>query len=282
MKINFFVIGGGKSGTSWLHDVISNHPQIIMSKPKELEIFLDSGCNGCNNIKKYFDGYNNEKIVGTSNPTHSEILHFPNVPKNIYEYNKKSKILFIVRNPLERILSSYNQAIKNNHHLSSHYGEKMSINFFEALKNYPALIDANKYMTIVNAYKNYFGNNLLVLRFEEIVDRNQAGIKKILSFLGVSIVELDNNHKNINSTKNQRREGKLYAALRKILGKRFGMIAPAFFKNKIRYFGRPAHEYKTNISNLEKRYIKDTLKDEIIGLYEYLGIKNDPWEFFKN
>jgi len=39
----FLIIGCQKAGTSWLHKAIAQHPEIVVSTPKELHFFNNLG-----------------------------------------------------------------------------------------------------------------------------------------------------------------------------------------------------------------------------------------------
>ncbi|MGZ5400048.1 MAG: sulfotransferase family protein [Nocardioides sp.] len=46
MRPNFLIAGAQKSGTTWLHQMLRHHPDVFMSKPKELGFFSDPSHHG--------------------------------------------------------------------------------------------------------------------------------------------------------------------------------------------------------------------------------------------
>jgi hypothetical protein len=45
-KVNLFVIGVNKAGTSWLYCLLDHHPDVLMADVKELYYFGDKGPEG--------------------------------------------------------------------------------------------------------------------------------------------------------------------------------------------------------------------------------------------
>jgi hypothetical protein len=103
---NLFIPGAGKSGTSSLHDYLSQHPEIYMSKIKEPQFF---GVNkqykkGWDWYSKLFEGSENFKVRGESSTGY---LTFPQVIERIKESISEPKFIFIFRNPIDRAYSHY-------------------------------------------------------------------------------------------------------------------------------------------------------------------------------
>ena len=56
---NLFIVGASKCGTTFLHDILGQHPDIYMSKPKELFHFTSE--NSSENDNKYNAFFSNGK-----------------------------------------------------------------------------------------------------------------------------------------------------------------------------------------------------------------------------
>ena len=103
---NYIILGVSKCGTSGLYDTICQHPQIVPARTKELYFF------GSPKYKlgvKYYDGQlgkcGKNQITGESTPPY----FFRPCAKQIYEYNKNLKFIVMLRHPVERTISHYNQ-----------------------------------------------------------------------------------------------------------------------------------------------------------------------------
>lgn len=131
-KPDFFIVGAPKSGTTAMHEYLGQHPDIFMPKVKESHHFAtdllppnrpNSYYRSIDNYLAIFKGARNEKIVGESSVFY---LYSKTAAKNIYEFNKDSKILIMVRNPTEWLESYHSQLVYN--------GDEDILDLCEALK----------------------------------------------------------------------------------------------------------------------------------------------------
>ena len=102
--INFFCIGTQKSGTTTLHDILSQHPDIFLSEQKETHFFCrtDFYNKGYDWYKKsYFKNANDIEYIGEIDP---DYLFFEKTIERIAENCSVSDTKFIVvlRNPVDR------------------------------------------------------------------------------------------------------------------------------------------------------------------------------------
>ena len=116
MKVDFFIVGAPKAGTTSLYHYLNEHPEISMSSQKEPDYFSDAdiqnegmyyGKNRIDTIKKYhslFDDNSESKLKGEASVSY---LFYKNVPQKIKAYNPDSKIIIMLRNPIERAFSHY-------------------------------------------------------------------------------------------------------------------------------------------------------------------------------
>ena len=67
MKLNFYCIGSSKCGTSSLHDILYQHPDVFLPTVKETKFLSLNYTNGVDwYYDEYFDGYSSESAVGKS------------------------------------------------------------------------------------------------------------------------------------------------------------------------------------------------------------------------
>jgi hypothetical protein len=106
-KPNFFLLGAGRCGTTTLHSMLRQHPEIFMSSVKEPSFFC-SYFQVVKNPVTYFQLFTpgkGEKTIGEashvyfSNPESAPVIHqlFPD-----------AKFILIFRSPTERAYSLYN------------------------------------------------------------------------------------------------------------------------------------------------------------------------------
>ncbi len=113
-KPNFFIIGAPKCGTTSLHHYLSSHSQITMSVPKEPHYFSTDIKNGGIRDKEEYLGcfsHSDEKTVAVGESS-TLYLYSKVAVQNIYDFNKKSKFIVMVRNPIEIAQSFHQVALK--------------------------------------------------------------------------------------------------------------------------------------------------------------------------
>jgi len=113
-KPNFFIIGAPKCGTTALGEYLKEHPNVFMSTPKEPHYFAtDMGVERwVSDESKYynlFDNVNKEHIaIGEASVWY---LYSKNAIENIYKFNKNSKIIVMLRKPVEMVYSLHSQQL---------------------------------------------------------------------------------------------------------------------------------------------------------------------------
>jgi len=107
---NLIIIGGLKCGTTSIHHYLGLHPQINMSKPKELNFFVKE-LNWDLGIPWYegrFDG--RFPVRGESSPHYTNLPRYQGVAQRIHDNIPDAKLLYMVRDPISRILSHWRHA----------------------------------------------------------------------------------------------------------------------------------------------------------------------------
>lgn len=106
---NFFIIGAPKAGTTSLYNYLSEHPNIFMSKIKGPHYFASNLNNKRRLIKtkeEYLDLFKDAKkqhmCIGEASVLY---LHSQNAIKKIYADYPDSKLIIILRNPVDVIQS---------------------------------------------------------------------------------------------------------------------------------------------------------------------------------
>lgn len=107
MLPNFLCIGAQKSGTTTLYTVLSRHPDVLLSVPKETDFFQDPRkfSKGIATYEDYFSHWSGESAVGEIEP---DYLPYPEVPQRIRaSLGGGIKIFAVLRNPVDRAYSHY-------------------------------------------------------------------------------------------------------------------------------------------------------------------------------
>lgn len=108
---SFFVVGAQKAGTTTLHDWLVQQPDICLPKTKETWFFNDDEryAMGIDRYLSQFPVCNEEAIAGEINP---EYMFFEKTPSRIHQSIKSPKIIFLLRNPIDRAYSHYQMTVR--------------------------------------------------------------------------------------------------------------------------------------------------------------------------
>ncbi len=175
---NFIIIGGLKCGTTSIHHYLGLHPDIHMSKPKELNFFAaeQNWDLGLDWYKGRFD--DRVKINGESSPHYTNRPRFNGVAERIHEYCPDARLVYMVRDPIKRILSHWVHATGAGYETRE---------FVETLsKPDTSYIHRSMYWMQLQPYLELFDpGQIEVITQEELGSNRDATMKKAFSFLGL-------------------------------------------------------------------------------------------------
>jgi hypothetical protein len=104
---NLIIIGGLKCGTTSIHHYLGLHPEIQMSKPKELNFFVEE-LNWDLGLDWYASRFDDRfKVRGESSPHYTNQPRFGGVAARIREHCPDARLIYMVRDPIKRILSHW-------------------------------------------------------------------------------------------------------------------------------------------------------------------------------
>lgn len=193
MLPTFLIAGVAKAGTTSLYNYLAKHPNICMSPIKEPNYFRNQP-DGPRTVEKtqshpqqaprdlewyksLFAHCEPENARGEA----SGYFHRPEAPALIKRTIPDARLIFILRNPVERAFSHYWQAIKN--------GESLPP-FDEAVRNeHPTirrLLHISAYAEHLEAFYNEFrSEQILLLLFDDLVQSPHSVVNCAYEHIGV-------------------------------------------------------------------------------------------------
>lgn len=204
---NLFIIGVPKSGTTTLHGLLDQHPQVYMCSPKEPRFFSRDSeyIKGFNwYINSYFKDANNHRIRGEATPTYL-YMYKKTIPRiKDCLSGQKAKFIAIFRNPIDRAYSHYwfnrNTKIKLREELSfedaleaEDQRMKDHAEFYEQGTISYAYFQTGLYAKQTQAFVEGFGReNCLFLLFEDLFPGNfSSTVQTVEEFLSVEKMDLE-------------------------------------------------------------------------------------------
>ncbi len=200
--VDVFIIGAQKCGTTSLLRYLSEHPNILGHIQPEMTYFSrDSEYNkGYDRAwRRYYKSVNQSQSIVVAKNAH--MYRNLKAIRRLKIHNPNCKIVFIIRNPVERAYSSYLME-------KTSWGEEFSFDeivdkFLENNSNWrhDVYFKLGIYHTYLEEIIKYFQINLIVLKLSELRDYPRETIRRIYLELKVSDQLLPDYNKKYNVTK---------------------------------------------------------------------------------
>jgi hypothetical protein len=173
---NLIIIGAMKCGTTSMHGYLRRHRQIEMSGTKELDFFIAG-----RNWEKGPDWYASQfpggtAIRGESSPNYTSALLFPGVPERMHSVVPDARLLFMVRDPVDRIVSHWI-------HNYSHGRESRLLPEAALDARY---IERSLYWKQISGFLDFYPRSrVMVVAMKELRDDRDATLRRVFDFLEV-------------------------------------------------------------------------------------------------
>jgi Sulfotransferase domain len=176
---NLILIGAMKCGTSSLHQYLNLHPQISMSVTKELDFFIAE-----KNWTKGLDWYQRQfstpaKVIGESSPNYTKYPIFAGVPERMHRVLPQAKLIYLVRDPVQRLYSHYLHQYTNRQEFRS---LAQIINQLEQSHYWKT----SQYGLQLEQFLHYYDRSqILVMSLESLAKNRLQALQHIFRFLEV-------------------------------------------------------------------------------------------------
>jgi len=181
-KVNFFVAGSSKSGTTWLYKCLQAHPNVFVPEKDALHFFNLNYHKGTNWYHQWFRGSEEFPIICDPTPSY---IRDAAAAQRIHDYNPDAKLVFLLRNPYDRLFSHYwHQKRKARIHFEIKdilgYNEVGNYDLFEIWVR-PSL-----YYEQLKHYVEHFDQEQLVFfKFEHLQNNPEDLLKQLFEFLNI-------------------------------------------------------------------------------------------------
>jgi hypothetical protein len=187
-KPDFLIIGSAKCGTTSLHAILEDHPECCMSRPKEFEFFNweDRFDKGWEYYREAFAHYGGEPHVGESSPGYSDRVRCPQCAERIHRFNPDFKLIFMVRHPVEKLISTWKMFCTNRPTREN----QLAVEGFEAFNQDPDIREAFwsmcRYSFQLEAFLPFFPVTSFYFSFlEDWKPDPDPEVRRICAFLGL-------------------------------------------------------------------------------------------------
>jgi hypothetical protein len=175
---NLIVIGAQKCGTSVLHYYLSLHPEVSMSRPKELNFFIEerNWPRGVDWYKSHFDA--DALVRGEASPNYTAFPQHEGVPERMASVVPDAKLIYMIRDPLERIAA----------HWVHNYAKRREKGTLAETLAHPntSYVTRSKYaMQLERFLAHYPKERILIFQQSELRHQRMETLRKVFEFIGV-------------------------------------------------------------------------------------------------
>jgi hypothetical protein len=175
---NLIIVGGLKCGTTSIHHYLGLHPEVQMSKPKELNFFARE-LNWDLGLDWYASRFDDRfKVRGESSPHYTNLPRFGGCAERIREHCPDARLLYMVRDPIKRILSHWVHASGAGYET----GDLVSV----LSQPETSYMNRSKYWMQLQPYLEHFEREQIeIIAQEELQSEREETMRKAFGFAGV-------------------------------------------------------------------------------------------------
>jgi hypothetical protein len=178
------LVGAAKSGTSTLAQRLHLHPQITLGVEKELDFFSfdHKYAKGRAHYDALFPDLQPGQFRLDASTTYARVPQLPGVPARIRGHFPTARIVYLLRNPIERAYSHYVHRFSK----ELHPGRPFDRTFEQHVADDPMCLDSSDYRLQLEAYLGSFPREQILCLFTEDLDREEtATVLRTCEFLGL-------------------------------------------------------------------------------------------------
>ncbi len=193
-------MGAQKGGTTALDGYLRCHPHLCMPRKKELHFFdrdsfFELGQPDYEWYEKQFSPNSKHRLLGETTPAY---MFWLQSPKRIRDYNPNMRLIFLLRNPIERAYSHWNMQRTRGWEkrgfleaVDQEINTKQTSGFPSQNRRF-SYIDRGYYSEQICRVRSYFPDQqLLFLKSETFFEDPGKVLEKIFGFLGLDGISLD-------------------------------------------------------------------------------------------
>lgn len=269
---NIYLIGAQKSGTTTLAYLLSQHPDLCLSNPKETHFFSHNWDKGIAWYQEKFaddsavciDASTTYAMAPLSEPRNSVGFKkcFTSVPQRIYSVNPNAKFIYLLRDPVERTYSGY-----------WHYFARgvETQEFGEAIRSDSFYLDVSNYYGQLSFWLEYFPiESFLFILFEDLRKEPQKVAEECFKFMEVNIEIQVGLQSALNTSRYVNGVGRLANRLFEFADYHDVHVVPSSLKKVVR-IRQTIRKLTTNTSKI----IPKMIEEDRTFLQEYFYNKND-------
>ncbi|HUW78684.1 MAG TPA: sulfotransferase [Candidatus Nanopelagicaceae bacterium] len=268
-KLDFLIIGAQKAGTSSLRAFFRENSEFFRIPTREMQFWNRSmNFKDGAGIKEYLqilEGGQPGKLAGEKTPNY---LNSKDAPKRLKKYFPDTKLIAILRNPIDRAYSSYwhgrkNGAIPEN----MSFSELIRLDHKDSELPFHSVVERGFYDKHLAYWLRHFhSDQFSVLEHEDVITNQESRLRDLAKFLELSdsqIFRLKLTFPHVNRAKQNR----FPRLTRAIYNSHF-----LDYKRRVKLISKITFEkeYK-EMEQADRRYLERVYSDHVTNLESILG-----------
>lgn len=182
-RMDFIVIGATKAATSTVCAYFEDHPDTYMVPNCEPNFFSHDAnfSKGPEWYAQYLDGHETVTLRGEGSNNYASRALYPEAAARMAAYNPEMKIIYMVRHPLDRIVSTWIQ-------FRADSGDMVPPTLDRAVREMPdRFVGQSRYWYNLAPYRAHFGDARIFIGFmEDLRHDPETFFTALCGFLGVT------------------------------------------------------------------------------------------------
>jgi hypothetical protein len=273
-NVNVVCVGAQKSGTTTLYTILTKHPEFTFARIKEVQYFATDPYTA-NHLAYHANYRGREPNRWIADFTPRYLAH-PDAASRIAAYNPDTHIIVLLRDPVQRAISHYQMKIRNGNEKRP-FAEVVQSDI-DALKKGitretgQSVVGRGLYAAQIARYDALFPKSQIhLMRFEELVDHQEATVNALLEKLGSVPISLSETvHANPAFEPQLKRVWKVVSHLPMVYTARLRM----FLRNQSR---RSIAQTAPQVDEATLKLLRTFYREDLLALQERTGWDLTDW-----
>lgn len=181
----FSICGAPKSGTTSLYTYLDRHPDVCASTPKETHFFQGGYEKGLEWFETCFDCDPETTVWGEASA--GNMIH-PKAPRRIARHFPDARLIFVLRNPIDRAYSQYWYEIRRG---TDRGIDHLQRSFSQVIRNpdqdewAQRILDLGRYHEQLRRYEEHFDRDQMFIGlFGRLKEEGDTFFRRVVEFIG--------------------------------------------------------------------------------------------------
>jgi len=221
--LDFIGIGAQKAGTTWIYENLCKHPDILFPNGKEIHFWDNVNIREKNKIEDYASSFPDVTSAKQGEITPAYAFLEEEIIKEIYKINPDLKIIYSIRNPIDRAWSGALMALRRSEMEIDEASDDWFLDHFKSKGS----LKRGDYENCLNNWSKVFPTeNFLIINFDDIANSPRSVLRNCAAHIGVDDSFIDKISDDELSTK-------IYAGLKHPQRKKIQKKLQKIYMNKI-------------------------------------------------